>query len=218
MKTDNNNTAAADNQEDVRLIFSERLEELMKDRELSDQKLASLPGDLPHDMTIRNWRRGKTAEGKPPNPTLLNLYATACAFNVSLDYLTGRTTEKTTKPDIKTAAATTGLNEEAVEKLQALRDNAPEPISPERISRIINTTSFPQLLFHLSVLIDNESPSDIAFIPDHRAAARARANGETHYTIDIDRQEFSIFERETFRAEKALRAIIAEIINEKEGG
>ena len=201
----------------IGITFSKRLDELMKERGYSDKTLAEKCGWLPNVDTIRNYRRGKNAEGKPPNPTAINLYALACALNVPIDYLVGHAGKKTKNPDITAAEDITGLDVKAIQKIQSMSNGVIPEITKERISRIINSEGFLWLIFHISELIDNKSPSDFVFVHNHIATARAKANGETQYTIDMAKQAITIEEVQTFRAEKALHAIIAEIVKEKEG-
>lgn len=65
------------------MIFNERLRELRKERELSQEQAAKATS-----LTLRNYQRLE-ADGNTPN--FANLVRIADFFDVSMDYLAGRT-------------------------------------------------------------------------------------------------------------------------------
>ncbi|SFU82034.1 helix-turn-helix domain-containing protein [Alicyclobacillus macrosporangiidus] len=70
--------------------FAERLSELIETNGVSKKDLAAILG-----VTYRNLRRYETGERKPDFDGLIKL---ADFFNVSLDYLVGRTDDPTPPP------------------------------------------------------------------------------------------------------------------------
>lgn len=65
------------------LIFSERLKQLRQSRDLTQKQIAELL-----DIAERNYRRYEAGE---VNPVASNLIMLADYFDVSIDYLLGRT-------------------------------------------------------------------------------------------------------------------------------
>ncbi len=88
-----------------------RLRELMKERDGTHDELASVLGV--QRQTVTNYCNGVSA------PTWESLVLIADFFNVSVDYLLGRTDARgLNRPDIRAACDYTGLSEEAVNRLR----------------------------------------------------------------------------------------------------
>ncbi|MGN0623918.1 MAG: helix-turn-helix domain-containing protein, partial [Oscillospiraceae bacterium] len=68
-------------------------------------------------QNVGNWIKGNTA------PDIFSLANIADKFNVSTDYLLGRTDIKSTNPETQDIYKYTGLTEEAIEKLKRTRED-----------------------------------------------------------------------------------------------
>ena len=94
-------------------IFQSRLNRLMIEKHVSQQTLAKGIGIA--RQTVAQYQMGST------QPTAEKLLAIADFFNVSVDYLLGRTSFKTPNPNIRTLCEDTGLSEEAITKLEKFK-------------------------------------------------------------------------------------------------
>ena len=73
-------------------------------------------------QTIGKWENGGTV------PDIYALQELADYFEVSTDYLLGRTKEKTTNEDIKTACKVTGLSESTIKDLKKINTTQVEAL------------------------------------------------------------------------------------------
>ena len=98
-------------------IRSERLRDLRTSRGMSTKELAKAIGVAPG--SINNWENDDESVGKVSTDgmSLINLVKLADFFDVSLDYLAGRTDVKSPSPTLQGVCAYTGLTEKVVEKL-----------------------------------------------------------------------------------------------------
>ena len=118
-------------------LFATRLRNLVEQKNISKQQLADEIGVS--RQAVSQYCDGSTI---PNADKLLRL---AEYFNVSLDYLVGRTENVTTDKDTQFVCDYTGLNEKAVEALHnsALESNSEwMPISKEFLNMLIQRYSF----------------------------------------------------------------------------
>lgn len=103
-------TSEMDVAEKLSAPLTQRLNELITDsNELKDFLGCSI-------QAVNQYKLGTS------RPSLENLCKIADFYGVSTDYLLGRAYESTTRPDIKTTCATTGLEESAVDFLESLKN------------------------------------------------------------------------------------------------
>lgn len=94
---------------DYNNIFAFRLRELIKATGKKQQEIADNIGVS--RQAINKWVNGETI------PDIFSAAKIADLFNVSTDYLTGRTGTKSVNPEIQAACEVTGLSEDAVRNL-----------------------------------------------------------------------------------------------------
>lgn len=93
----------------VKDVFSERLENLRIEQGITRQKVAD---DLQISRaSLEYYEKGKRV------PDIVTLCAIAEYYNVSADYLLGRTTNKTTDTDLQAVCDYTGLSEKAINNI-----------------------------------------------------------------------------------------------------
>ena len=139
---------------DYNSVFSRRLRSLIEEKNISKQKLADEIGVS--RQAISQYCDGSTV------PNADKLLKIAEYFNVSLDYLVGKTEAKTDNKDVKFICDYTGLNEKAIE--------------------ILNKIHVIYKLDFLSFLIIN---SDIVFdVEDYKTSLDSN---EKYLTINIEK-------------------------------
>lgn len=89
-------------------IFTDRFGELCRGKTLDE--IAELTGV--GRSSVHNYLRGNR-----PNPGMVELCKIADAFNVSIDWLAGRTPYRTSDRNIRTAAFTLNMSCEAIEEI-----------------------------------------------------------------------------------------------------
>lgn len=100
----------------VKGIFSERLTQLREEKGLTRQKMAD---DLKISRaSLEYYEKGKRA------PDIETLYEIAEYFDISADYLLGRTPNKTTNPELKSVCKYTGLSDKTCYFLHRLQSYA----------------------------------------------------------------------------------------------
>lgn len=92
--------------------FSKRLRELLDNKKISNTEFAYIMNVSPQMVSF--WRNGDNI------PDIKKVCIMADYFNVSIDYLLGRTDIATTQTDIHTACKVTGLSEESIIKLSKI--------------------------------------------------------------------------------------------------
>lgn len=112
---------------DYNNVFSVRLRELIKEKNVTQQEISEKI--TASRQALNKWVNGETI------PDILAAAELADYFEVSLDYLTGRGTTKSSNEDITITRNVTGLTEEAINKLQLINNNK-EMYTPERINFI----------------------------------------------------------------------------------
>lgn len=98
------------NTTDHKKMFSQRLQELMDENGTTQQMLADYCGF--HRQSIAKWQSGQTS------PDIDGLSKIADFFNVSTDYLSGRSDIKTTNTATQELCQTLGLSEDTINFLQ----------------------------------------------------------------------------------------------------
>lgn len=119
--------------------FGERLESLLKERNMTRKQLASDAGISV--AAIGNYIKGHR------QPNYAAIAGIAKALDVSADYLRGFTTTKSINEDIQIARETTGLSEGAIVQLQEWCKEWPEYI--EIISKLLESPWFDDFLWHI---------------------------------------------------------------------
>lgn len=109
-------------------IFAVRLRELIKLTGKKQQEIADNIGVS--RQALNKWVNGETV------PDIFSAAKIADLFNVSTDYLTGRTGTKSVNPEIQAACEVTGLSENAIKMLSQLK-NADHNKNPDRQNRFI---------------------------------------------------------------------------------
>lgn len=95
--------------------FSKRLKDLRKERNINQEQLAKEIGASRGSISF--YEKGS----RIPDISILDKLANY--FNVSTDYLLGRTSEKMNNIEIQTIQNMTGLNNEAINKLMIMKKN-----------------------------------------------------------------------------------------------
>lgn len=91
--------------------FPTRLRELIKDNNTTQEELTAVL-NVKTRQSVTGYIDGSTL------PTIDKVVALADYFNVSADYLLGRTDPKTADPDLRFVCEYTGLSEKAINKLK----------------------------------------------------------------------------------------------------
>ena len=99
---------------DYNNVFSVRLRELLDNKKISNTEFAYIMNVSPQMVSF--WRNGDNI------PDIKKVCIMADYFNVSIDYLLGRTDIATTQTDIHTACKVTGLSEVAINKIIMIGD------------------------------------------------------------------------------------------------
>lgn len=111
------NQKKASNKKDVNeryySVFPTRLRNLMEKRKVTQQGLADVIGGT--RQVVSQYRNGDVV------PNMDKIIKIADFFNVSCDYLVGRTDVETTDITIKEISKITGLNENAIKSLKSLK-------------------------------------------------------------------------------------------------
>lgn len=105
---------------DIRRSVAIKLQNLMDEKNISQTELANQTGIA--QATISNLLPGMDDEKQHPATSYENILALAKFFGVSVDWLLGYSKYKTTTQNIKITAETTGLSENAVDKLASMND------------------------------------------------------------------------------------------------
>ena len=100
--------------------FPVRFTSLLRSSNTKQDTLAKYVGAT--RQSISQWSRGDT------KPDIYYLGKIADYFEVSTDYLLGRTKEKTTNEDIKTACKVTGLSESTIKDLKKINTTQVEAL------------------------------------------------------------------------------------------
>lgn len=93
--------------------FATRLRELLEEREITQPVLAEAIGVS--RQSVGQWKNGKTV------PDILDLWKIAHFFDVSTDYLIGRSNVQTKEPELKSVCDKTGLSDKSVRMLARLK-------------------------------------------------------------------------------------------------
>ena len=137
------------------VLCSRRLKELRQEKHISHQALADTIGVskqvvINYEVAANN---GGVVTNSPSDKTLSvagmkieTLYKLAEYYNVSTDYLLGRTDVKTPDTELKTVCEVTNLSESAVKKIIELK-------SPTIISQIIESPEFEEITDTLSTAL-----------------------------------------------------------------
>lgn len=99
---------------DYNNVFSVRLRELIKEKNVTQQEISKKI--TASRQALNKWVNGETI------PDILAAAELADYFEVSLDYLTGRGTTKSSNEDITITRNVTGLTEEAINKIIMIGD------------------------------------------------------------------------------------------------
>ena len=137
------------------VLCSRRLKELRQEKHISHQALADTIGVskqvvINYEVAANN---GGVVTNSPSDKTLAvagmkieTLYKLAEYYNVSTDYLLGRTDVKTPDTELKTVCEVTNLSESAAKKIIKLK-------SPTIISQIIESPEFEEITDTLSTAL-----------------------------------------------------------------
>ena len=137
------------------VLCSRRLKELRQEKHISHQALADTIGVskqvvINYEVAANN---GGVVTNSPSDKTLSvagmkieTLYKLAEYYNVSTDYLLGRTDVKTPDTELKTVCEVTNLSESAAKKIIKLK-------SPTIISQIIESPEFEEITDTLSTAL-----------------------------------------------------------------
>lgn len=147
--------------------LAERLTELMK---VNDKKQADIAELL--DVTRQSVSQYCGGASLPPVDKLVIL---ADYFDVSTDYLLGRTDIKTTDTTVKDICAYTGLSEEAINEILFVKEVKKDPECMELLSDVIASEDFYNVLdciykFYESLYLIEPSTNDGFAIPIHSMA------------------------------------------------
>lgn len=114
--------------------FPTILRELIKDNNTTQEELTAVL-NVKTRQSVTGYIDGSTL------PTIDKVVALADFFNVSVDYLLGRTGPKTTDPDLRFVCEYTGLSEKAINNINKL-----SPRYTELLSDLIASASFEAFL------------------------------------------------------------------------
>ena len=127
---------------DYRIEFSKRLIQLREQRGITQQELAD---------KLKITRQSLSLYEKAERTINIELLARiADFFNVSTDYLMGRTDTATMNEDIQTACKITGLSEEAINKFAKILNDNEKYEYTITIDDIIGDYHFPELLYYIN--------------------------------------------------------------------
>lgn len=149
---------------DIRETFADKLKELRTNKKLSQTELAEKLGVSRGSISF--YENGeRTAD-------IDFVYKAAQFFNVSADYLLGRTGTKTQDMSIRAICDYTGLSDEAVKKLntmhelskQGVSDEGPYVIIGEQFNLSLISDVIDQLRFlNSEILTTNDNMFDVCF-------------------------------------------------------
>ena len=111
---------------DYNNVFSVRLRELINEKDVTQQQISE--NITASRQALNKWVNGETI------PDIFAAAELADYFGVSLDYLTGRGTVKSSDPDIVGACKITGLSEQAVGQLRFLKVTNDIEFNPKTIN------------------------------------------------------------------------------------
>ena len=142
---------------DYRIEFSKRLIQLREQRGITQQELAD---------KLKITRQSLSLYEKAERTINIELLARiADFFNVSTDYLMGRTDTATMNEDIQTACKITGLSEEAINKFAKILNDNEKYEYTITIDDIIGDYHFPELLYYINKSHDGSVRCHVRIAP-----------------------------------------------------
>lgn len=137
-------------------VFASRLKDLISEKDLINEDIAKAVGVT--RQGVGNWVNGVTV------PDVLTAARLADFFGVSLDYLVGNTSVRSTEADLKAVCDYTGLDERAVDRLREINVSPPKKeytsqfpkITDECYKRCLNIFIVDYLDDFLIDLLDSE--------------------------------------------------------------
>lgn len=115
---------------DYNNIFAVRLRELINATEKKQQEIADNIGVS--RQALNKWVNGETI------PDIFSAAKIADLFNISTDYLTGRTGTKSVSPEIQAACEVTGLSEKTIKNIIKLKQAPAAEKEFARMAHIID--------------------------------------------------------------------------------
>lgn len=134
-----------DNEKKVRKQFKDRLGRLYTEKGESQQEVADLIGTK--RQNFGNWCNGKT------EPDFEMLVAIADHYNVSVDFLLGRTDAPSPDSSIRAVEELTGLSERAVKRLVRIKEEYGYRAYPDILSALLDNTDIEAFLYYIGLLI-----------------------------------------------------------------
>lgn len=172
---------------DYRIEFSKRLIQLREQRGITQQELAD---------KLKITRQSLSLYEKAERTINIELLARiADFFNVSTDYLMGRTDTATMNEDIQTACKITGLSEEAINKFAKILNDNEKYEYTITIDDIIGDYHFPELLYYInkySKCLITDSPDALSLDADAKDAERAKPLFQNETTMLLDKLDYII--------------------------
>ena len=191
---------------DYKEEFSKRLIQLREQKGFTQQQLADSIG-----ITRQSLSLYEKAE-RTINFELLAKIADF--FNVSTDYLMGRTDVASMNEDLQTACKVTGLSESAVIAIRNIHDGDPyrklkrdRMYNAEILEKIILSESFPNILSRISSIKNLEST-----LPDDRLTLECTAPNSNGLKLTLTKKDFVEYDLQFGMDE--FKNIIKEIIRE----
>ena len=161
---------------DYRIEFSKRLIQLREQRGITQQELAD---------KLKITRQSLSLYEKAERTINIELLARiADFFNVSTDYLMGRTDTATMNEDIQTACKITGLSEEAINKFAKIL-NEPHTSASSRAVLLYYINKYSKCLI-------TDSPDALSLDADPKDAERAKPLFQNETTMLLDKLDYII--------------------------
>lgn len=144
-------------------------------------------------------------------PSLENLCKIADFYNVTTDYLLGRTSIKTIRADIAAAGKVTGLSETAITWLNS------EPEEAAELSRLLQSDAFRHMIFHLSeyrTCCEEKRATFAAYKSAYKDAEAGKAEQEENeYLFARSTADLTLFraQKELFKIGEEIEAEVNDI-------
>ena len=197
---------------DYKESFSKRLVNLREKRGITQQELAD---------KLEITRQSLSLYEKTERTINIELLAKiADFFNVSTDYLMGRTEVASMNEDIKTACRITGLSEDAINKIAKILNDHEKYEYIITINDIIGDYRFPELFYYINKYakcLITDSPHALTLNADPKDAERAKPLFQKETTMLLDKFDYTICSYGSYSSItfNKVKNIIRDIINRK---